>query len=107
LEDIRIYAISDILCQHLTNDLPYAIIYQSEKREDDMSWIKNSEPEYVKELNELGCRLSIATDCVVRPVVGLQALECKCGVIFPLYLLKRGNWAEIKRRHDEERKWIK
>lgn len=69
-----------------------------------MSW--NSQNERISESDELGCKLSIALDCPVHRIAGLDIFECRCGVIFPLYLIRRENWATIRRRHDEERHYI-
>jgi len=71
-----------------------------------MNWRENYQPELVTEINDLGCKLSIAIDCIVHKIApGVPAFECKCGVMFPVYLLKQENWAAIKRRHDEEMKY--
>jgi len=48
-------------------------------------------------------KLSIAIECCVsHPVNGIPIAICKHGVIFPDYIIKTGNWAAMRRRHDDE-----
>jgi len=57
-------------------------------------------------IGELGGRLSIEIGCAVHyPAFGKRLFECKCGVIFPVYLVDGGNWELIKRKHIEERRY--
>ena len=56
------------------------------------------------EVDELGSRLSEAIHCPVHyPAYNKNLFECRCGVIFPLYLVRSGNWELVNRKHDEER----
>ena len=60
------------------------------------------------EVDELGSRLSIILGCPVHfPAWGKNMFECQCGVIFPLYILKGGDWKAIKEKHIKERKLVK
>ena len=60
------------------------------------------------EIDELGTKLSIELNCSVHyPAFGKNLFECKCGVIFPLYLVKGGNWDVIKKRHNEGKRLAK
>lgn len=60
------------------------------------------------EVDELGSKLSVVLDCPVHfPAWGKNMFECKCGVIFPLYLVKGGDWDVIKKRHNEEKRIAK
>lgn len=55
-----------------------------------------------RELDELGSRLSLEIDCPVHyPAYDKNIFECKCGVLFPLYLLRGGDWEAIKQKHKE------
>ena len=55
------------------------------------------------EVDELGGLLSLAIHCPVHyPAFGKNLFECKCGVIFPLYLAKSRNWELIRQKHIEE-----
>ena len=56
------------------------------------------------EIEELGSRLSKEIGCPVHFLAfGKPLFECMCGVIFPLYILKVGDWNFVKERHIEER----
>ncbi len=58
------------------------------------------------ELDELGSKLSVQIGCGVHyPAFGKHLYECMCGVIFPVYLLKGGNWELVRKRHDEEKEY--
>ncbi len=55
------------------------------------------------EVDELGSRLSVVLDCSVHyPAWGKNMFECQCGVIFPLYLVKGGDWKLMKEKHIKE-----
>jgi len=48
--------------------------------------------------------LSTAIECCVTyPTHGVPIAKCKCGVMFPLYLIRTGDWSLMRRRHDEEK----
>jgi hypothetical protein len=58
------------------------------------------------EVDELGSQLSIEIDCPVHyPAFGKHLFECRCGVVFPVYLVKSLNWELIRRKHEEERRY--
>jgi len=60
------------------------------------------------EVDELGSRLSIVLHCPVHfPAFGKNLFECKCGVIFPLYLVKGGDWNTMKEKHEKEKELIR
>ena len=74
-----------------------------------MTWEKyNPQPEFNDELEALGSKLSVEIGCPIRyPAYGKHMFECRCGVVFPLYILRGGDWPAIIRKHIEERKLIK
>jgi len=58
------------------------------------------------EVNELGSRLSVVLDCPVRyPAFSKRLFECKCGVVFPVYLVASKDWKMLKNKHIEERQY--
>ncbi len=60
----------------------------------------------MQEIDELGNKLSVQINCGVHyPAFGKHLYECMCGVIFPVYLLKGGNWELVRKRHDEEKEY--
>lgn len=55
------------------------------------------------EVDELGSELSMAIDCAVHfPAFGKNLFECRCGVVFPVYLVRSRNWELIRKKHEEE-----
>ena len=73
-----------------------------------MSWGGYMQSDFDLETDELGSKLSIALRCPVHyPAYGKNLWECKCGVIFPRYLLKSENWKLIVRKHLEEQRYAK
>ena len=62
--------------------------------------------EQMMEVDELGSKLSMVIGCPVHyPAFGKHLFECRCGVIFPAYLLRGGDWELIVRKHEEERRY--
>jgi len=62
----------------------------------------------LEEIEELGAELSVRIDCPVHyPAYNKNIFECRCGVIFPLYLVKGKNWKLIIEKHEMERKLIR
>lgn len=60
----------------------------------------------MNEVMELGEKLNLTIGCPIHyPAFGKNLFECKCGVIFPVYLVKGGNWELIKRKHEEEKRY--
>lgn len=62
----------------------------------------------IVEVDQLGSELSIQIGCAVHyPAWGKNLFECKCGVIFPLYLVKSMDWELLRKKHEEERQYAK
>ena len=69
-----------------------------------MTWGAYVQQGFTQEIDEAGSRLSIEIGCPVHyPAFGKNIFECMCGVVFPLYLVKGGDWEAIRKRHDEEK----
>lgn len=67
-------------------------------------WGAYSQDQNFAELDELGSRLSLEIGCAVHyPAYGKNTFECRCGVIFPLYVVRGGDWGAIRRKHEEGR----
>ena len=61
-----------------------------------------------EEIDRLGSELSLAIHCAVHfPAYNKNLYECRCGVIFPLYLVKGGDWKAIIQKHVEEKELVK
>lgn len=53
------------------------------------------------ELEALGSKLSLEISCPVHyPAYGKNVFECKCGVLFPIYFLKYGDWNKVRELHE-------
>jgi len=73
-----------------------------------VDWGVYNQPGFSQEIDSLGARLSVEIDCPVHyPAYNKNLFECRCGVIFPLYLVKGQDWGLIKQRHIEGRKMLK
>lgn len=74
-----------------------------------MTWERyNAQPGLSEEIDYLGAKLSVEIGCAVRfPAYNKNLFECKCGVIFPLYVVKGQNWDLVRQKHEEERKLVK
>ncbi len=73
-----------------------------------MTWGAYIQPGLSEELDSLGSKLSVEIGCPVHyPAYNKHLFECRCGVIFPVYLVKGGSWEIIKRKHEEERNMVK
>jgi len=71
-----------------------------------MGWGYHQQNGQWQEIDELGSQLSIEIGCPVHyPAFGKRLLECKCGVVFPIYLVASRNWELIRRKHIEERRY--
>ena len=54
----------------------------------------------LEEIDLLGSKLSLEISCPVHyPAYGKDIFECRCGIPFPLYVLKGGNWDKIRELH--------
>lgn len=68
-----------------------------------MGWGAYMQPGFSEEIDSLGAELSIRIHCPVHyPAYNKNLFECKCGVIFPYYLIKGRDWALVIKRHKEE-----
>lgn len=73
-----------------------------------MTWGAYIQPGLSEELDSLGSKLSVEIGCPVHyPAYNKHLFECRCGVIFPVYLVKGGNWEVVRRKHEEERILVK
>lgn len=73
-----------------------------------VTWGAYQQPGLDEEIDSLGAKLSLEINCAVHyPAYNKNLFECKCGVIFALYLVKGGNWQLIKRKHIEEKGYAK
>ncbi len=72
-----------------------------------MSWDTYTQSVKLEEVDQLGSELSLVIHCPVHfPAYNKNLFECKCGVVFPLYLVKTRNWDGITKKHEDERKLI-
>ncbi len=72
-----------------------------------MSWGTYTQSVKLEEVDQLGSELSLVIHCPVHfPVYNKNLFEFKCGVVFPLYLVKTRNWDGITKKHEDERKLI-
>ena len=61
-----------------------------------------------EQVDSLGSELSIRIDCAVHyPAYNKNLFECKCGVIFPLYMVAGRDWDVIIKRHEDEKGMVK
>ncbi len=52
-------------------------------------------------INRLGSKLSLVTGCVIHyPAYNKRLFECKCGVVFPVYVVQQEQWEEMKEMHN-------
>lgn len=71
-----------------------------------MTWGYDIQGGNVSEVDQLGSQLSLEIDCAVHyPAYNKNLFECRCGVIFPLYLVNTKNWELIKQKHAEEKRY--
>lgn len=60
-----------------------------------------------QEVDELGRQLSIEIGCAIHyPAYGKRLYECRCGVVFPVYLVASRDWDKLRTKHREERKLV-
>ena len=73
-----------------------------------MGWGAYTQSDNLEEIDEIGTELSIKLDCPVHyPAYNKNLFECKCGVIFPLYIVKGRDWKAIIQKHVEEKGLIR
>lgn len=57
----------------------------------------------MQEVMELGKKLNLAIDCSVHyPAFGKNLFECKCGKIFPVYIVKGHSSEELAEIHNRK-----
>ncbi len=72
-----------------------------------MGWGSYQQPGLNEEIDQLGSKLSIELHCPVHyPAYNKNIFECRCGVIFPLYVVKMQDWKLIKQKHEDERNLV-
>lgn len=70
----------------------------------DTRWGVYTQDNKFRELDRLGSRLSLEIHCPVHyPAFDKNMFECRCGVVFPIYMLKGGDWDSIRQKHDKEK----
>lgn len=63
-------------------------------------WGSYMRPGFNEEIDSLGSKLSLEIGCPVHyPAFDKNLFECRCGVVFPLYLLRGGNWEAVRKKH--------
>ena len=51
-------------------------------------------------INRLGSKLSIELSCPIRyPAYNKRLFECKCGIVFPVYVVQQEDWEGMKEKH--------
>jgi len=66
------------------------------------SWGAYTQEGNLAELDILGSKLSLEISCPVHyPAYGKNLFECRCGVLFPTYLLKGGDWDKVRELHEK------
>ena len=73
-----------------------------------MTWGAYQQIGLNEEIDFLGAKLSLEIHCPIHyPAYNKNLFECRCGVIFPLYVVRSENWELVKRKHVEERMLVK
>ncbi len=73
-----------------------------------MTWGAYIQSGNLEEVDSLGSELSLRIHCPVHyPAYNKNLFECRCGVIFPLYVVKGRNCEIIIKKHVDERKLVK
>ena len=55
-------------------------------------------------IDELGKKLSLAIDCPVHyPAFGKNMFECKCGVIFAVYIVRGRSPSKLAELHNDKK----
>lgn len=54
-----------------------------------------------EKIDRLGSKLSIELNCPVHyPAYGKKLFECKCGKVFPVYVVQQEDWEGMKEKHN-------
>ena len=68
-----------------------------------MGWGAYIQNGFDEELDKLGAQLSLEISCAVHyPAYGKHMFECKHDVMFPVYIVKGGDWDIVRQKHNEE-----
>ena len=59
-----------------------------------------------RDIDECGSQLSMRLDCAVHyPAFGKRLFECRCGVLFPVYVVQAavetGDWTKVLELHED------
>jgi len=72
-----------------------------------MTWGAYIQPGLDEKIDQIGSKLSVVINCPVHyPAYGKRMYECKCGVIFPVYMLTGDNWNVIIKKHNDEKEMM-
>lgn len=70
-----------------------------------MTWRAFAQQGNLQEIDILGSRLSREIDCPVHyPAYNKNMFECQCGVTFPVFLVKSGDWDKVREIHKNGRR---
>ena len=73
-----------------------------------MTWGAYTQQGDLAEIDSLGSELSMRINCPVHyPAYNKNLFECRCGVIFPLYIVRGNDWDTIIKKHDDEKESVK
>ena len=65
-----------------------------------MGWGAYIQNGFSRDIDVMGSQLSLHLHCPVHyPAYDKRLFECKCGVIFPVYLVEGEDWVKILRHH--------
>jgi len=71
-----------------------------------MNWTQQ-QPPHLQEIDQLGSELSVAINCSVHfPAYNKNLFECKCGVIFPVYVVRGRDWDYMRTKHIDEKRMV-
>lgn len=56
----------------------------------------------MQEIDQLGRKLNLAIGCPIHyPAFGKRLFECKCGVIFPLFVVEASSEEKLRELHED------
>lgn len=68
-----------------------------------MGWGAYVQSGFSRDLDAMGAKLSMHLKCPVHyPAYDKRLFECKCGIIFPVYMVEGGDWEAMSRKHKGE-----